>query len=52
MTPLISARRGALYDPRDGAQLALHFWIGPFGLHVFRRPFGVVPDYDRRWRYH
>lgn len=49
MTNLISFRRGRLYDS-TGAQLALHFWIGPFGLHVFRRPFGVAPEFDRDWR--
>jgi hypothetical protein len=47
---LISIERGGLYDTRDGAQLALHLWIGPFGIHIFRRPFSIIPDWDRAWR--
>lgn len=50
MINLISFQRGGCYDTRDGAQLALHVWIGPFGLHIFRRPLDVVPDWCRTWR--
>lgn len=46
---LISIRRGAMYDTSTGAQLALHFWLGPFGLHVFRDG-AVMFEYDRDWR--
>jgi hypothetical protein len=48
---LISIRRGAMYDS-TGAQLALHFWVGPFGLHVFRgAAAGVEPELDCYWRH-
>lgn len=47
---LIYISRGGLIDTADGAQLALHIWIGPLGLHVFRRPLGVEWDWCSRWR--
>lgn len=50
MTNFISVTRGGLYDTADGAQLALHLWLGPFGLHIFRRPFAVEPDFNWHWR--
>lgn len=57
MTPIIRAlrdfinvQRGGLYDTRDGASLSVHIWFGPLGFHVFRRPFGVVPDWQWEWR--
>lgn len=43
---IISISRGGLIDTRDGAQLALHVWFGPLGLHIFRRPFGISPDWS------
>jgi hypothetical protein len=44
---LLNISRGDMFDAADGARLSLHIWIGPFGLHLFRRPLGVVPDFDR-----
>lgn len=42
-----------VFIERSGS--SAHFWIGPFGLHIFRdkspyKRFRVQPDYHRRWR--
>lgn len=50
MTNLLSIERGGMIDSRDGAQLALHIWFGPLGLHLFRRPFAAELDWCSRWR--
>lgn len=47
---LIHISRGGLIDTRDGAHLSLHLWLGKWGWHLFRRPFGVERDYCARWR--
>lgn len=54
---LIYITRGGVYhvDPATGAETpvtpaSLHIWVGPFGLHIFRKPLSIKPDFIRHWR--